>query len=74
MGLAMAINLQKHLASIGAKNLCYTNRTLSRGAPLDALKANQCNSVSEFIQRSHVIFISVCSYRSILVSLADLNS
>lgn len=61
MGLAMATNLQKHMASTKQPALLYTNRTMSRGAPLSELGSQACSSVSELVQKSDIIFISVCS-------------
>lgn len=60
MGLAMAKNLQAHLATTpSSPALCYTNRTLSRGVELEALGARPYASVAEVVKASDVIFISV---------------
>jgi 3-hydroxyisobutyrate dehydrogenase-like beta-hydroxyacid dehydrogenase len=59
MGLAMAINIQKHLRKIGSPALHYTNRTLSRGDPLKEIGGILSESIAELVQSSDVIFISV---------------
>lgn len=63
MGLAMASNLQRHLATKKALNLIYSNRTMSRGSPLPALGAipepnfeklvSQCEIIFTMVRRSH---------------------
>ena len=59
MGIGMAKNLQKHLKTTGALALCFTNRTISRGAPLEDLGGVPCNSVAEVVRKSDIIFSSV---------------
>ncbi|RDW75309.1 hypothetical protein BP6252_06451 [Coleophoma cylindrospora] len=59
MGLAMSKNLQKHLSQNGAPALCYTNRTISRGEPLEALGGTPLTSVAEVVQASDVVFVSI---------------
>lgn len=59
MGIGMAKNLQKHLKTIDGPALCFTNRTMSRGAPLEELGGVPYKSVAEVIQKSDIIFSSV---------------
>jgi 3-hydroxyisobutyrate dehydrogenase-like beta-hydroxyacid dehydrogenase len=59
MGLAMALNMQKHLNKSGYPALRYTNRTISRGAPLEELGGVPCSNVAEMIQSCDIVFISV---------------
>ncbi|TVY28031.1 putative oxidoreductase [Lachnellula hyalina] len=59
MGLAMATNLQKHLKANSAAPLHFTNRTLSRGAPLEKLGGVPIASVSEVLKGSDIIFLSL---------------
>ncbi|KAK7706036.1 hypothetical protein SLS57_009817 [Botryosphaeria dothidea] len=59
MGLAMATNLQKHLQSAGGPALHYTNRTLSRGVPLQELGAVPRANAAELIASSDIIFASL---------------
>ncbi|TVY83885.1 Glyoxylate/succinic semialdehyde reductase [Lachnellula suecica] len=59
MGIGMAKNLQKHLTSISAPALIYTNRTLSRGEPLKELGGIPVETVTEVAQKSTMIFSCV---------------
>lgn len=59
MGLHMAQNLQKYLQSTGGPGLLYTNRTLSRGADLEAMGGIPKDSVAQVVQNSDVIFSCV---------------
>lgn len=59
MGIGMSKNLQKYLASVSAPPLIYTNRTLSRGEPLDALGAVPAPSVGDVAKKSEIIFSCV---------------
>jgi 3-hydroxyisobutyrate dehydrogenase-like beta-hydroxyacid dehydrogenase len=59
MGLAMATNIQKHLASNTYPALKYWNRTISRGEPLKQAGGIPCSSPEELVQNCDVIFISV---------------
>lgn len=59
MGLAMASNLQNHLTTINAPPLQFTNRTLSRGVPLVELGGIPCSSITEVVEKSDIIFLSV---------------
>ena len=59
MGLAMATNLQKHLASSKAPPLNYTNRTVSRGETLTALGARGYYQPRAVVADSDIILISV---------------
>lgn len=60
MGLAMATNIQKHLTKHDWPPLLYTNRTISRGAPLAEIGGVPCSSIAELAQTCDVVFISVC--------------
>ncbi|KAF7597573.1 hypothetical protein BBP40_000051 [Aspergillus hancockii] len=59
MGLAMASNLQKHLASKKALNLLYSNRTMARGDPLRALGATPETSFPKLVSQCGIIFTMV---------------
>lgn len=59
MGLAMAINLHKHLVLKGLPALQYWNRTISKGDPLKELGGEPSNSVVELVEECSAIFISV---------------
>jgi len=60
MGPAMAKNLQSHLKTIGLPEICYTNRTMSRGVTLEALGGRPYESIAVVAQKSDIIFSSVC--------------
>jgi len=64
MGLAMAINIQKHLAQNNLPPLKYWNRTLSRGDSLKDIGSTPCSGVKELVQNCDVIFISVSPYHT----------
>ncbi|RDW95289.1 6-phosphogluconate dehydrogenase family protein [Coleophoma crateriformis] len=70
MGIGMAKNLQKYLTSVSAPALIYTNRTISRGVPLDALGGVPVTSVTEVAQKSEIIF-SCVSNDAVLHATAD---
>lgn len=59
MGIGMSKNLQKHLSSIAAPPLIYTNRTLSRGDAIKALGAVPAQSVGELAKTCDIIFSCV---------------
>lgn len=61
MGLAMATNLQKHLATKSSplNSLLYTNRTMSRGDPLKALGATGEPDFSKLVAQCGIIFTMV---------------
>lgn len=64
MGLAMALNLQKHIQRQEEESLPplkYWNRTISRGNLLKELGATACATIADLVQTSDVIFISVCA-------------
>lgn len=74
MGLAMAINMQKHVNDNGLPPLNYWNRTLSKGEPLRANKARPCHSIKELIQMCDIIFISVSddeALQTVIYSIID---
>ena len=60
MGLAMAINLQRHLAAVeGAEPVHYFNRTISRGEPLHQIGGQPAQSVQGLVARCDVVFMSL---------------
>ncbi|KAL2823084.1 NAD binding domain of 6-phosphogluconate dehydrogenase-domain-containing protein [Aspergillus granulosus] len=59
MGLAMATNLQKHLAKSTPGSLLYSNRTMARGAPLKALGGTPESSFSKLVSQCGIIFTMV---------------
>lgn len=59
MGLAMAVNIQKHLKAIGAPNLHYWNRTISKGQELAELGGVACENVADVPRNCAITFISV---------------
>ena len=63
MGLAMASNLQRHLATKTALSLIYSNRTMSRGAPLQALGAIPEANFEKLVSQCGIIFTMVSRIR-----------
>jgi 3-hydroxyisobutyrate dehydrogenase-like beta-hydroxyacid dehydrogenase len=59
MGLAMANNLQRHLATKKALSLLYSNRTMSRGSPLQTLGGIPEPSFDKLVSRCGIIFTMV---------------
>ena len=59
MGLAMSLNIQKHLKQKAFPSMKFWNRTLSRGEVLREEGAISCQSIAELVQNCDVIFISV---------------
>jgi 3-hydroxyisobutyrate dehydrogenase-like beta-hydroxyacid dehydrogenase len=59
MGLAMASNLQRHVAAKKALSVVYSNRTLSRGDPLKDLGGVPEKNFEAVVERSSVIFTMV---------------
>ncbi|KAJ9486700.1 hypothetical protein VN97_g6637 [Penicillium thymicola] len=59
MGLAMASNLQRHVATKKATSLIYSNRTMSRGSPLRALGAIPEPSFEKLVSQCGIIFTMV---------------
>jgi 3-hydroxyisobutyrate dehydrogenase-like beta-hydroxyacid dehydrogenase len=59
MGLAMAVNLQKHLTSQGVPGLRYHNRTMSRGAPLADAGGVPASSIGGLVNQCDIIFMSL---------------
>ncbi|CDM28645.1 hypothetical protein DTO013E5_922 [Penicillium roqueforti] len=68
MGLAMASNLQRHLATKKALSLIYSNRTMSRGAPLQALGAIPVANFEKLVSQCGIIFTMI-SNDAVLQSL-----
>ncbi|KAL4869781.1 hypothetical protein BDV12DRAFT_72363 [Aspergillus spectabilis] len=77
MGLAMATNLQKHLAKKSTINsLLYSNRTLSRGDPLKALGATAETNFPTLVAQCGIIFTMVSDdavLQSLIASITDSN-
>ncbi|KAL4934129.1 NAD(P)-dependent oxidoreductase [Aspergillus undulatus] len=75
MGLAMATNLQKHLATKSTlNNLMYTNRTMSRGDALKALGATPETSFSKLVAQCAIIFTMVSNdhvLKTLISSVTD---
>ncbi|GFF26398.1 hypothetical protein IFM58399_01402 [Aspergillus lentulus] len=59
MGLAMATNLQRHLAAKQALNLVYSNRTMARGDTLRSLGAVPEPSFQNLVAQCGIIFTMV---------------
>lgn len=59
MGQAMASNLQRHLVSKKALSLIYSNRTMSRGAPLQALGGTPEHNFEKLVSKCGIIFTMV---------------
>lgn len=59
MGLAMARNLQRHLAGQKAVNMLYSNRTMSRGETLAALGGIPEPSFERVVAECGIIFTMV---------------
>ncbi|KAF2631918.1 NAD(P)-binding protein [Macroventuria anomochaeta] len=59
MGLAMAMNVQKHLKATGLPNLHYWNRTISKGDSLKGIGGWPCERITEVPWNCGVTFISV---------------
>lgn len=64
MGLAMASNLQRHLATKKALSLIYSNRTMSRGAPLQALGGVPEPNFEKLVSQCGIIFTMVLQLSS----------
>jgi len=65
MGIGMALNLQKHLATKG-QQLHWSNRTLSKGETLTAAGAVSENDFSSLISSCDIIFTMV-SFHSVAI-------
>jgi 3-hydroxyisobutyrate dehydrogenase-like beta-hydroxyacid dehydrogenase len=59
MGLAMALNLQKHLTATGQPSLYYWNRTISKGEDLKNTGGRPCTCAVDVAWKCGVTFISV---------------
>ncbi|OHW91557.1 6-phosphogluconate dehydrogenase family protein [Colletotrichum incanum] len=70
MGIGMALNLQKHLASNGLKPLRYSNRTLSRGDVLREAEALPERDFETLVLKSTVMFTMI-SNDEVLESLVS---
>lgn len=69
MGLGMATNLQRHLSQLGAPNLHYHNRSMSRGQTLQELCGVPCESISNLVSNSSVIFLSLSDDSALAATL-----
>lgn len=77
MGLPMATNLQKHLVSVGAPNLQYFNRTISRGDSLKGLGGLPSPTARELVASSDIVFMSLSddsALESTLDAIIDTSS
>ncbi|BCR86460.1 NAD(P)-dependent oxidoreductase [Aspergillus chevalieri] len=72
MGLAMATNLQRHLVTKKVPGMIYSNRTMARGNPLQALGGTPETSFEKVVGQCGIIFtmISNDAVLSNLVSTA----
>jgi 3-hydroxyisobutyrate dehydrogenase-like beta-hydroxyacid dehydrogenase len=59
MGSAMASNLQNYLHAQGQQPLRFWNRTASKGEILTSLGGIQCDSITDVVRDSTIIFLSV---------------
>ncbi|PLB35035.1 NAD(P)-dependent oxidoreductase [Aspergillus candidus] len=59
MGLAMANNLQRHLATKNALSLLYNNRTMARGDALQALGGTPASSFEQLVGKCGIIFTMI---------------
>ena len=59
MGLGMALNLQNHFNKEGAPALMYSNRTLSKGEPLEAIGAEARPDFKALIKTCDIVFTMV---------------
>lgn len=59
MGLGMALNLARHLKTVGAPALRYSNRTLEKGKPLEAARALPEQDYASVVKGSDIIFTMV---------------
>lgn len=62
MGLAMANNLQRHLAAKNIPGMVYSNRTMARGSPLQALGGVPEKSFENVVGQCGIIFTMVLSF------------
>ncbi|WQF90032.1 Putative 6-phosphogluconate dehydrogenase, NADP-binding, 6-phosphogluconate dehydrogenase, domain 2 [Colletotrichum destructivum] len=69
MGIGMAINLQKHLSKLGAPNLQYHNRTMSRGDPLAEIGGVARPEVEDLVRNTDIIFVSLSDDAAIKATL-----
>lgn len=65
MGLGMALNLQRHLQVNDLPPLRYSNRTLSKGKPLQDAGAIPEDQFQEVVEKSDLIFTMVREYHCI---------
>ncbi|KAJ5888976.1 hypothetical protein N7495_009017 [Penicillium taxi] len=59
MGSAMASNLQNHLHSQSQPPLKFWNRTTSKGKTLTKIGGIKCDSITDIVRDSTIIFISI---------------
>jgi 3-hydroxyisobutyrate dehydrogenase-like beta-hydroxyacid dehydrogenase len=68
MGLAMAQNIQQYISENKLPALRYSNRTISRGKPLEKLGGVPCEFIAELAQSCDVVFISVGTSKNFFYS------
>lgn len=73
MGLAMATNLQAHLSKTG-RALTYSNRTMSRGDPLQAVGAVPAPDAASLAASSDIIFTCLADDAALDATLDALAS
>lgn len=74
MGLAMATNLQRHLTKLGAPNLRYFNRTISRGDPLREIGAAPATDVKDLVSNTDIVFMSLSDDKALDSTLKGMLS
>ena len=59
MGLGMALNLARHLKTVGGPALRYSNRTLEKGKPLEEAGAFPEPDYESVVKASDIVFTMV---------------
>ncbi|RAL02674.1 NAD(P)-dependent oxidoreductase [Aspergillus ibericus CBS 121593] len=70
MGLGMAMNLQRHLATQGGPPLHYSNRSLEKGQPLQEAGAVPEKDFASLVRQSDVLYTMI-SNDEVLLDLVD---
>lgn len=68
MGLAMALNIQRHLKATGAPNVHYWNRTIIKGKELEDIGGIPCKQAADVPRNCDITFISVSHFTTQLLS------
>jgi 3-hydroxyisobutyrate dehydrogenase-like beta-hydroxyacid dehydrogenase len=55
----MALRLQNHLSAQDQHPLLFSNRTLSRGAPLEEIGAVAKGTIEDLVHKSTIVFTMV---------------